>query len=164
MKKKDHISVFQEYNHKDELEEKDKELYEKAGKILNRAYAPYSGFRVGCVVRLQSGKFISGTNQENAAFPSGMCAERVAVWNAGSNHPDDPIVSIAINGGNEQSEKLSAVSPCGGCRQVLAELEEKSNSKIPILFPGANGKVIKVNSVEALLPLMFKSADLNKGI
>ena len=127
----------------------------KAQQARENAYAPYSRFRVGAALRLSSGEIVLGNNQENAAFPSGLCAERVAVFNAGANFPNETITTLAITVRAENHKIAEAIAPCGACRQSLAEYEQKQKSPIAIYFMGETGEIIKVASVMDLLPLGF---------
>jgi cytidine deaminase len=111
-------------------------------------------------LQLNSGEIITGNNQENAAYPSGLCAERVAIFYAGSQYPEAKVNSIAISAKSLNSKTTKAVPPCGACRQVLAEYEVKQNSLIEIYFMGESGKVLKSSSVKDLLPLIFDSTFL----
>jgi cytidine deaminase len=138
-----------------ELPKDIQELMIKAQQARENAYAPYSHFRVGASLRLSSGEIISGNNQENAAFPSGLCAERVAVFSAGANFPNETITDLAITVRAESREVTEAIAPCGACRQSLAEYEQKQKSPINIYFMGETGDIIKVASVMDLLPLGF---------
>ncbi len=131
------------------------ELMNKAQQARENAYAPYSRFRVGAALQLSSGKIVLGNNQENAAFPSGLCAERVAVFNAGANFPNETITALAITVRSENKKISEAIAPCGACRQSLAEYEQKQKSPIEIYFMGETGEIIKVASVMDLLPLGF---------
>ncbi|OAD91429.1 cytidine deaminase [Aequorivita soesokkakensis] len=131
------------------------ELMNKAQQARENAYAPYSRFRVGAALQLSSGKIVLGNNQENAAFPSGLCAERVAVFNAGANFPNEIITALAITVRSENKKISEAIAPCGACRQSLAEYEQKQKSPIEIYFMGETGEIIKVASVMDLLPLGF---------
>ena len=120
-----------------------------------QAYAPYSGFYVGAVVVLANGNIVTGNNQENAAYPSSMCAERVALYSAGARYPDVPvktIVIVAVKDGVVQPH----ISPCGACRQVLLETEKRFNQPVQIILCG-NDEALKINSAELLLPVSFKS-------
>ena len=138
-----------------ELPKDIQELMNKAQQARENAYAPYSHFRVGAALRLTSGKIVTGNNQENAAFPSGLCAERVAVFNAGANFPNETITDLAITVRAESHEVAEAIAPCGACRQSLAEYEQKQKTPIAIYFMGETGDIIKVASVMDLLPLGF---------
>lgn len=135
-------------------------LMNKAHEARENAYAPYSLFKVGAALLLDSGDIITGNNQENAAYPSGLCAERVAIFHAGSQHPNAAIISMAITARSLKNIMTTPVPPCGACRQVLAEYEVKQEPSIEIYFMGETGKVVKANSVKDLLPLIFDNSFL----
>jgi len=135
-------------------------LMNKAHEARENAYAPYSHFKVGAALQLDSGEIILGNNQENAAYPSGLCAERVAIFHAGATHPNATITSMAISAKSLKNKVTSPVAPCGACRQVLAEYEVKQNTFIPVYFMGESGKIVKANSIKDLLPLIFDSTYL----
>ena len=118
------------------------------------AYAPYSNFRVGSAVLLESGQIVSGSNQENMAYPSGLCAERVAFFSAGAQFPNDPIVAAAVV--TDVEMPLEHFSPCGGCRQVMVESEFRQNKPIRFLMQSGNGEILVSPDVVRLLPLAFK--------
>jgi len=132
----------------------------KAQQAREKAYAPYSRFKVGAALQLSTGKIVTGSNQENAAFPSGLCAERVAVFHAGSEYPDVPIVAMALTVKSFHKEITSPTPPCGACRQSLAEYETRQESPIALYFMGETGKVVKAASVNDLLPLIFDGSFL----
>jgi cytidine deaminase len=135
-------------------------LMNKAQQARDNAYAPYSRFKVGAALELASGEIITGNNQENAAFPSGLCAERVAVFHAGSNYPGVTINNLALTVRSLHKEVNVPTPPCGACRQALAEYEVNQESPIAIYFMGETGKVVKSASVRDLLPLVFDSSFL----
>ena len=137
-----------------------KNLMNKAHQASENAYAPYSRFKVGAALQLESGEIIIGNNQENAAYPSGLCAERVAVFHAGATHPNATIVSMALTAKSLKNKVTTPVPPCGACRQVLAEYEVKQETPIAIYFMGETGKIVKANSVKELLPLIFDNSYL----
>lgn len=144
-------SVFNDIN---ELAESAQKLMKEAIKARENAYAPYSAFKVGAAVLLKNGNIFIGSNQENAAYPSGLCAERVAIYQASTQFPDETIEMIAITGTAEQPTEFP-VSPCGACRQSLSEYETKQKKNIPVYFMGAHGKIIKTESIKDLLPFLF---------
>ncbi|WP_143883432.1 cytidine deaminase [Chryseobacterium binzhouense] len=152
------------YNHfksKTELTEIEQKLFEQAKIARKNAYAPYSEFFVGCAVLLENGEIFSGNNQENAAFPSGLCAERTALFWIGANYPDQKIKKIFIVGGpKEFSEKNPPIPPCGACRQSIMEYETKQNENIELYFANLNDDIIKVSSIKDLLPFYFDSTFL----
>lgn len=123
--------------------------------VREKAYAPYSKFSVGAAVLLKNGTVVTGNNQENAAFPSGLCAERVAIYQAGAQYPDEKITKIAISAASQNKPLTSPIAPCGACRQAIAEYEQKQQTPIAIFFMGESGKIIKVKSLEELLPFGF---------
>lgn len=132
----------------------------KAHQARKNAYAPYSHFNVGAAILLKNGDIVTGNNQENAAFPSGLCAERVAAFQAGANYPGEPFEAMALCAGSTKHDTATPIPPCGACRQSLAEYEVKQESPISIYFMGDSGKVVKSNSVKDLLPLVFDSSYL----
>ena len=135
-------------------------LMNKAHEARENAYAPYSQFKVGAALQLDSGEIILGNNQENAAYPSGLCAERVAIFHAGATHPNATITSMAISAKSLKNKVTSPIAPCGACRQVLAEYEVKQDSFMAIYFMGESGKIVKSNSIKDLLPLIFDNTFL----
>lgn len=137
-----------------ELSPQDQELIRAAIEATNNAYANYSRFYVGAALRLENGKMVIGANQENAAFPSGLCAERTAVFAAQANYPDSPIETLAIAGRNEKGVLPDPITPCGACRQVILEIEDRYKKPIKILLYGTQ-KIYCVRSVKDLLPLSF---------
>jgi cytidine deaminase len=148
------------YNSLSELSDEERSLITSSENAILSAYAPYSNFRVGAAVLLEDGTIVTGSNQENAAYPSGLCAERVAFFAAGAHHPGKKIKAVAVIAKSENINKDEPVSPCGGCRQVMTEYEFKQNSPIEILLSSPSGKVIKIDSVKKLLPLVFEGSVL----
>lgn len=140
----------------DELNASDKELALEAIAALKGSYAPYSKFHVGAAVRLASGRIVHGANQENAAFPSGLCAERTAMFAANANYPDDPIRSIALAGGTESGLASSPATPCGACRQVMAQCQLRAGAPMSVIMVGKD-KVWKFKQVDDILPFIFDS-------
>lgn len=143
------------YNSVNELPVSFQNLMHKAQEARKKAYAPYSHFKVGAALLLTNGEVVIGNNQENAAFPSGLCAERVAVFQAGAIYPDISIVALAISAGSIKEVNQTPVPPCGACRQSLAEYEVKQNTPLIVLFMGEEGQIVKAASVKDLLPLIF---------
>lgn len=152
------IVVF-EYEQLDELAENDRLLVLEARRITAMAYAPYSGFHVGAAVLLANGKIVVGNNQENSAYPSGLCAERVALFYANANYPDSEVKTIAVSAQKNNVLVSEPVKPCGSCRQALAETEVRFEHPIRIILDGAE-KIIVLQGVESLLPLGFSKKDL----
>lgn len=146
---------FVEYASSSELSVSDQSLLTLAFEQLDKAYAPYSKFYVGAALELEDGKRFIGSNQENASYPLCMCAERVALYNAGSNEPNLAIRTIAIVARNETSKILEPIPPCGACRQVISEYENRHNSPIRILLQSEGSSVYEFSSIKALLPLGF---------
>ena len=154
--------AVEEYKSMADLPEADLILMKLAEEALNAAYAAYSHYRVGAALRLSNGKILTGNNQENAAYPSGLCAERVAMFYAKSQFPDENIEAIAISARSEDFTIEEAVSPCGACRQVMAEYQIQQNSPIRVVMKGEKGPLLAVNSIKALLPLMFHAEELKR--
>jgi cytidine deaminase len=148
-------SQFTSYNSTNELPIEIQSLLKKATAIRKKAYAPYSKFKVGTAILLDNGQIVLGSNQENAAYPSGLCAERVAVFQAGTLYPEAKIKSIAISAASEQNTTSFPIPPCGACRQSIAEYELRQNSNIEIYFTGEIGEIYKSDSLKNLLPLLF---------
>ncbi len=138
-----------------ELSKDDQQLMQKANEVRLQAYAPYSKFNVGAVLLLENGELVIGTNQENAAYPSGLCAERVAIFHAGAAYPGVKIKKIFISASPQDRDLEEPIPPCGACRQSIAEYEMKQETPIEIYFMGAVGKIYKSDSLENLLPLLF---------
>jgi cytidine deaminase len=153
------LSVFESI---DALADSDKELMLRAKKVSKTAYAPYSQFYVGAAIRLSSNEIIEGSNQENMAYPSGMCAERVAIYYANSFHADARIDTIAITAHAKKFDVNHPVSPCGACRQSMAEYELKQKHPIRLIMTGETGEVFIAESVEMILPFMFNEIELKK--
>ena len=160
MKKITTNTFFIVYDSISSLEKENKELINKAKEAVANSYAPYSNFHVGAAILLENGKVVTGNNQENAAYPSGMCAERVAIWNASSQFPNTVIKKIAITVKSENKKVDKPVAPCGACRQTLLEYEINQKEPIEVFFMGEIGKVIKANSLQDLLPFSFDESFL----
>lgn len=143
-----------ELNQLDGLDIEDLKLIEKAKEASKTAYAPYSKFHVGAALLLENGEIILGSNQENAAYPSGICAERTALYYAGSRYPDVPVKSIALTAFSDGDFVRFPISPCGACRQVLIEAQQRHNSKIKVIMFGNNITRIVENAYD-LLPFPF---------
>jgi cytidine deaminase len=148
-------SSFLVYNDIKELSEEIQDLMNQAVEIRKKAYAPYSQFKVGAALLLDNGKIVLGSNQENAAYPSGLCAERVAIFHAGSIYPEAKILKIAITAASDNNQTTAPIPPCGSCRQSIAEYEIKQDTPIEIYFMGEIGEVYKSASLKNLLPFMF---------
>lgn len=153
-------SEIEVYASETDLPDMDFKLVQQAKHAVNHAYAPYSNFYVGAAVLLENGEIVTGNNQENAAYPSGLCAERVALFYASAEYNTSPIKTLAITCKSPGRIIEKPVSPCGSCRQAIAEYEEKYNQPIRIIMSGENGKVYACQGVEQLLPLMFNRKQL----
>ena len=149
------VTEFDVYNSISDLTKKDAELLREAQKMVKTAYAPYSQFHVGAAVLLKNGKIVTGNNQENAAYPSGLCAERVAIFYASAQYPNVAVETIAVAVKSKNTVISEPLSPCGGCRQVIAEYESKAGKPIRIIMSGEKGQIYVAQSIESLLPLMF---------
>ena len=153
-------TILQVFDNIDELPAEAASLMENAKQARLKAYAPYSNFSVGAALLLDNGQVVTGSNQENASYPSGLCAERTAIFYAGAQFPQAKIIRMAIIAGSNLSETSSPIPPCGACRQSIAEYEIKQVAPIEIYFMGETGKVIKSKSLANLLPLMFDKSFL----
>lgn len=139
----------------DELSEADQALMSKAVAARKNAYAPYSSFQVGAAVVLENGKVVIGSNQENASYPSGLCAERVAIFQAGALYPGVSIKAVAISATSKNHVVDSPAAPCGNCRQAMLEYETKQKKPIQLFLMGETGKVLQCHSIADILPLGF---------
>lgn len=148
------IEINMQFCQMDELSAEDQELVRAAIEATANSYARYSNFNVGAALRLADGSITTGANQENAAFPSGLCAERCAIFAAQSHHPEHAITALAIAAKNVNGLMPDPVSPCGACRQVILEMEDRYQQPVRILLYGTRG-VYCINSVKDLMPLSF---------
>jgi len=160
MKQRAYTVRLYEYDQLEELSEEQVLLVNSAIKAAKNAYAPYSEYHVGAAVRLANGEVIIGSNQENAAYPSGLCAERVAIYYAGARHPDVPVKSIAIVAIRDGIVQEEPVAPCGACRQVLYEKESQGEGSLELILYGSK-KIQVLSKVTDLLPLPFKLSSLS---
>jgi len=151
------LTVFDNLN---ELPSDILELMQKAIEARQKAYAPYSKFYVGAAILLYNGEIIIGSNQENASYPSGLCAERTAVYYAGAKYPNAKMLKMAITAASQNQQTDSPIPPCGACRQALVEYEVRQKEPIEIYFMGETGKVVKSESLANLLPLVFDKSAL----
>ncbi len=147
---------YSEFDSIDLLNDDDRILAQSAIDAMKGSYAPYSKFNVGAAVRLDSGEIISGANQENAAYPSGLCAERTAMFYANASHPDSSMISIAIAGGRDGILCGNPATPCGACRQVMAEYQKKGGLDMSVILIGRD-RIWKFDKVDDILPLIFDS-------
>lgn len=160
MRLKKYSFSFEELDDINDLDKQDSLLLLKAREISGNAYAPYSNFLVGAAARLTNGEIVTGTNQENASFPAGLCAEGVLLAAINSLYPNIAIDTIAVSYQNKNGKSDHPVSPCGICRQSLAEYEKRTNHPIRLMLAGMQGKIFVINNVSFLLPLSFSSDDL----
>ena len=151
---------FEVYKSADDLPLEEQELLSQAKKASKSAYAPYSHFHVGAAILLQNGEIVTGNNQENAAYPSGLCAERVALFYANAKYPDVGVKMLAVSVKADHQIISEPVSPCGSCRQVIAEYENLFQSPIRIIMSGETGKVVMSGSIADLLPFAFNKQHL----
>lgn len=148
--------TYSEYSSIDELPAQDRLVAEAAISATASSYAPYSGFNVGAAVMLEDGEIITGSNQENAAYPSGLCAERTAMFYAGAHRPDKAMVKIAIAGGQNGVLCSDPATPCGACRQVMAQYQDRGGRPMEVILVGGE-RIWKFSKVDDILPLIFDS-------
>lgn len=160
MKKKTVHIAYTSYDNIDELNQADAALVQAARDVTANAYAPYSHFLVGASAKLSNGETVSGTNQENAAYPVGICAERVLLSAASVLHRNVPIDTLAVSYHNLNGDSNKPVSPCGMCRQALREYEDRTGQPIRLLLSGMEGPIIELQRSTLLLPLSFGSDDM----
>jgi cytidine deaminase len=153
-------STFTVFDNLIELPKDVSYLMKKAIEARQKAYAPYSNFTVGAAILLENNEIVTGNNQENASYPSGLCAERTAIYFAGSQFPNVKIIRMAITAGSKIKQTTEPIPPCGACRQAISEYEVKQNVPIEIYFMGETGKIVKSNSLANLLPLIFDKSFL----
>jgi cytidine deaminase len=151
--------LVREFENKEELSAEDRQLLLEARKITQQAYAPYSGFHVGAAILLDNGQVVTGNNQENSAYPSGLCAERVTLFYANANFPESAVKTIAVSAAKNGRLVDEPVKPCGGCRQALAEAELRFEKPIRIILDGQDA-ILVLDGVESLLPLSFSKKAL----
>lgn len=157
MEKKQLVLEYCEYDSMQEMPEADRQLMEQAMSAADTAYTPYSNFHVGAAVRLSDGTVVTGSNQENIAYPSGLCAERTALFSASTQYPQQAVEALAVVG-HFQGEYTEA-SPCGACRQVMSEYELRYGNRLTIFCYLGGGRIRRVEGVKCLLPFAFE-ADL----
>jgi cytidine deaminase len=151
------VQIFPDFK---SLEPADALLLDAAHKTTANAYAPYSNFRVGAAIRLINGQILTGSNQENASYPTGICAERVTLSAASATYPGIAITSLALTYINESGDSNHPISPCGICRQTLAEYEQRFGQAIRLILGGSSGKIYIINRATDLLPFAFSSQEL----
>lgn len=152
--------TYKIYQSSEELEKADKDLLQEARQVISKAYAPYSGYRVGAALLLENGKIFKANNQENVAFPSGMCAERIAIYYAHANEPGSKIKTIAIAAKADKFTIKNPISPCGACRQAITEYEIKQGTPIRIILSADENEIIMLEGIEQLLPFLFRAEEL----
>lgn len=157
------MDKFETAKHLEDLDAESKYLAHKAKEAAALAYAPYSKFQVGAALLLDDGLYVTGANQENAAFPSGMCAERVALYHAAAAHPGKKITKIVVVARRKGGKDLLPATICGGCRQVMLEFESRQKSAIQVVMYDQQHDWIKAPSVESLLPYGFTGANMEHG-
>ena len=160
MQKDEYRFSFEVYNGIDELSKEDADLLKKAREATSHAYAPYSKFYVGAAAKMKNGEIVTGTNQENASYPAGICAERVLLSVAASLYPNIPIESIAITHRPEEGASDHPVAPCGICRQSLQEFENRVKQPIRLILAGMEGKIFVIPKASSLLPFAFSGDEL----
>ncbi len=153
-------TILNVYDSLQELPEDVVALMGKASEARDKSYSPYSNFSVGTAILLENNEIITGSNQENASYPSGLCAERTAIFYAGAQYPDVKIIRMAIIAGSRLKTTDKPIPPCGACRQSIAEYEVKQDSPIEIYYMGEVGKVVRSHSLANLLPLVFDNSVL----
>ena len=161
MDKETYQFTYEVYNSIDDLPEEDAWLLKEAREVTQHAYAPYSHFQVGAVAKMANGEIVAGSNQENASFPVGLCAERVLLASASSLYPKVPISIIAISYNSEQVKSDHPVAPCGICRQSLQEFELRVKHPVRLILGGMEGKVFVIPKASSLLPLAFTGEELS---
>ncbi|MGN6418026.1 MAG: cytidine deaminase [Pseudobacter sp.] len=160
MKSENYEFSYTVYDSVAELEPQDAWLLNEARTVSQYAYAPYSNFLVGAVARLANGEIVAGSNQENASYPAGICAERVLLSAAASMHPNIPIESMAISYQQPNGPSDHPIAPCGICRQSLQEFESRVKRPVRLILAGMEGKIIVIPEASSLLPLAFTQDEL----
>lgn len=155
MKKEQFVCPYELYENEQELDQQDAELLRMAHEATAKAYAHYSGFRVGAAVRMANGQIVTGCNIENAAYPSGLCAERVTLFSAQAQYPGVAVEAIAVTAHSEHALVDEPIAPCGACRQVMVEVEQLSKRPLRIICQGQVGPVMVFDGIESLMPFIF---------
>ena len=155
MRKEQFVCPYEVYDTVDELPQQDAELMRRAHEAARNAYAPYSKFNVGAAARLANGIVVTRNNIENAAYPSGLCAERVTLFSAMAQYPGVPIEALALTAYSETKDIDEPVAPCGACRQVMVEVEQVSKRPLRVLCQGDTGPIMVFDGVESLMPFIF---------
>ncbi len=160
MQKKEYSFFFEVFDGAEELAPEDAVLLKMAREITKNAYAPYSRFKVGAAAKLTNGQIVTGSNQENASFPAGLCAERVLLASAASQYPGVAIEMLAVSYDNERGPSDRPISPCGICRQSLQEFEQSTGRPVRLIMGGQTGKIYIIPQTNLLLPLAFTADEL----
>lgn len=160
MQKREHAFTYEVYERAEELSKEDAQLIAEARAVTANAYAPYSRFRVGAAAKLANGRIVTGTNQENASYPAGICAERVLLSVASSLYPNVSIDTLAVSYFNENGSSDRPISPCGICRQSLQEFEQRTGKPVRLLLGGMEGKIYIIDRATLLLPFAFTGDEL----
>ena len=155
MRKERFICPYTVYDTLDEMDPQDAELMRRAHEATQSAYAPYSKFNVGAAVRLANGEIVTGNNIENAAYPSGLCAERVAMFGAMAKFPGVAFEALAVTAHSQTKVIAEPVAPCGACRQVMVEVEQLSKRPLRVMCQGQEGPIMVFEGVESLMPFIF---------
>lgn len=155
IKKQKFICPYTVYDALDELEPQDAELLRRAHEATRNSYAPYSRFHVGAAARMANGDIVTGNNVENAAYPSGLCAERVTLFAAMAKYPSVAVEALALVAHSETKTIAEPVAPCGACRQVMVEVEQVSKRPLRVLCQGETGPIMVFDGVESLMPFIF---------
>ena len=162
MKKHKLTLSFLEFNSIEDLNDDDRTLLLKAKEAAKNAYAPYSKFRVGAAVRLANGTIVIGNNQENAVYPVGLCAERVALFSAQAQYPDQPVVALAVTAIGSDNKVSQPVPPCGSCRQAMVEAESRHKQPLRVIMQGEEGPIVISDKMDNLMPLTFAEDFLSR--
>lgn len=156
------MKEFELFHDIEELDNESKYLVHKAKEAANYAYAPYSKFHVGAAIILEDGTVVTGSNQENASYPLCVCAERVVLYTAATQHPNKRIMKMAVVAHRKNHKELSPATSCGACRQVMSEFEERQDKPFEVIMLKSKNEWIKCASAESLLPFVFKRNNLHE--
>lgn len=159
MQKTLHIN-FEVYDNVEALDAVEKQLFDAANEVRAKAYAPYSEFLVGCALLLENGEIVTGSNQENAAYPSGLCAERTTIYWASANYPGVKMKKLFVIGAPKEALTSTPIPPCGACRQSILEYEAKQGEEIEVYFASLSGAIYKTKCIRDLLPFSFDQSFL----
>ncbi len=163
MKENKIVINYKVYDEISELDQQDAWLLSEAREVTKQAYAPYSNFFVGAAAKLANGEIVAGTNQENASYPVGICAERVLLASASTLYPEVPVETMAVSYYSENGNSKQPIAPCGMCRQTLQEYEIRLKQPIRLILAGLEGKIFVFEKASQLLPLGFTGDDMSRG-